>query len=85
MPSSNEWLLVELCHAPDHDALRLWRPAACAYQCAYGMGYAWALLGGVKHLFDGFSGSLSLEHRGVRPSHYATFIDCYVKRPAQSA
>ena len=38
------------------------------------------VLGGGKHLFDGFSGSFELEHRGVRQSPYATFIDYRVKR-----
>ena len=38
------------------------------------------VLGGGKRLFDGFSGSFELEHRGVRQSPYATFIDYRVKR-----
>jgi dihydrofolate reductase len=33
------------------------------------------VLGGGKHLFDGFSRSLELEHLGVRQSRFATFID----------
>ena len=33
------------------------------------------ILGGGKHLFDGFSESLELEHVGVRQSPFATFID----------
>ena len=37
------------------------------------------VLGGGKHLFDGFSESLELEHRGVRQSPFATFIDYRVK------
>jgi dihydrofolate reductase len=37
-------------------------------------------LGGGKHLFEGFSKSLDLEHRGVRQSQFATFIDYRVKR-----
>jgi dihydrofolate reductase len=37
------------------------------------------ILGGGKHLFDGFSESLELEHVGVRQSPYATFIDYRVK------
>jgi dihydrofolate reductase len=38
------------------------------------------VLGGGKRLFEGFSGSLDLEHLGVRQSQYATFIDYRVKR-----
>jgi dihydrofolate reductase len=38
------------------------------------------ILGGGKHLFDGFTESLELEHTGVRQSEYATFIDYRVKR-----
>jgi hypothetical protein len=38
------------------------------------------VLGAGKRLFDGFSRSLELEHRGVRQSQYATFIDYRVKR-----
>ena len=38
------------------------------------------VLGGGKHLFDGFSRSLELEHLGVRQSPFATFIDYRVKR-----
>lgn len=37
------------------------------------------ILGDGKHLFDGFSKSLELEHLGVRQSRYATFIDYRVK------
>ena len=37
------------------------------------------ILGGGKHLFDGFSESLELEHIGVRQSPFATFIDYRVK------
>src|SRR3984893_14035732 len=33
------------------------------------------VLGAGKRLFDGFTQSLDLEHRGVRQSRYATFID----------
>jgi dihydrofolate reductase len=33
------------------------------------------VLGGGKHLFEGFSKSLELEHLGVRQSRFATFID----------
>jgi dihydrofolate reductase len=39
------------------------------------------VLGGGKRLFEGFSGSLDLEHLGVRQSQYATFIDYRVIRP----
>jgi dihydrofolate reductase len=38
------------------------------------------VLGGGKHLFEGFSTSLELEHLGVRQSAFATFIDYRVKR-----
>ncbi len=37
-------------------------------------------LGAGKRLFDGFSGSLELEHLGVRQSPFATFIDYRVKK-----
>src|ERR671927_200210 len=37
------------------------------------------ILGGGKHLSDGFSRSLDLEHLGVRQSPFATFIDYRVK------
>jgi dihydrofolate reductase len=37
------------------------------------------VLGGGKRLFDGFSGSLELEHIGLRQSPHATFIDYRVK------
>jgi dihydrofolate reductase len=39
------------------------------------------VLGGGKRLFEGFTTSLDLEHRGVRQSQYATFIEYVVKRP----
>ena len=39
------------------------------------------VLGGGKHLFNGFSKSLELEHLGLRQSPFATFIDYRVKRP----
>ena len=38
------------------------------------------ILGGGKRLFDGFSGSVELEHLGVRQSPFATFINYRVKR-----
>jgi dihydrofolate reductase len=38
------------------------------------------VLGGGKHLFEGFTQSLDLEHRGVRQSPFATFIDYRVKK-----
>ena len=38
------------------------------------------VLGGGKRLFDGFDKRIELEHRGVRQSPYATFIDYRVKR-----
>jgi dihydrofolate reductase len=38
------------------------------------------VLGAGKRLFDGFDQSLDLEHRGVRQSTFATFIDYSVKR-----
>jgi len=38
------------------------------------------VLGGGKRLFDGFSGSVELEHLGVRQSTFATFIDYRVKK-----
>jgi dihydrofolate reductase len=38
------------------------------------------VLGGGKHLFDGFTRSLDLEHLGVRQSRFATFIDYRVLR-----
>jgi dihydrofolate reductase len=38
------------------------------------------VLGGGKHLFEGFSRSLDLEHLGVRQSPFATFVDYRVKR-----
>src|SRR3954451_25107875 len=39
------------------------------------------VLGGGKRLFEGFTGSLELEHLGVRQSPLATFVDYRVKRP----
>ncbi len=38
------------------------------------------VLGGGKHLFDGFSKSVELEHLGVRQSEFATFIDYAVSK-----
>lgn len=38
------------------------------------------VLGGGKRLFDGFEHRIELEHRGVRQSPYATFLDYRVKR-----
>jgi dihydrofolate reductase len=38
------------------------------------------VLGGGKHLFEGFSRTLDLEHLGVRQSQYATFVVYRVKR-----
>ena len=38
------------------------------------------VLGGGKHLFEGFAKDLELEHLGVRQSPFATFIDYRVKR-----
>jgi dihydrofolate reductase len=38
------------------------------------------VLGGGKRLFDGFEERITLEHRGVRQSPFATFIDYRVKR-----
>jgi hypothetical protein len=43
------------------------------------------VLGSGKRLFDGFTQSLDLEHRGVRQSPYATFIDHRVQRSASFA
>jgi dihydrofolate reductase len=40
------------------------------------------VLGGGKRLFEGFTRSIELEHRGIRQSPYATFIDYAVKREA---
>jgi dihydrofolate reductase len=37
-------------------------------------------LGGGKHLFEGFSKSLDLDHLGVRQSQFATFIDYAVSK-----
>ena len=39
------------------------------------------ILGGGKRLFEGFTKDMDLEHRGVRQSQYATFIDFGVVRP----
>jgi dihydrofolate reductase len=38
------------------------------------------ILGGGKHLFEGFGRDVELEHTGVRQSPFATFIDYRVKR-----
>jgi hypothetical protein len=38
------------------------------------------VLGGGKHLFEGFDQSLELEHIGVHQSPLATFVDYRVKR-----
>jgi dihydrofolate reductase len=38
------------------------------------------VLGGGKHLFEGFTNEMELEHIGVRQSPFATFIDYRVKR-----
>ena len=38
------------------------------------------VLGGGKRLFEGFSQDFELEHKGVRQSQYATFIDYAVKQ-----
>ena len=38
------------------------------------------VLGGGKRLFDGFEKSVELEHKGIRQSPYATFIDYVVRR-----
>ena len=37
------------------------------------------ILGGGKHLFEGFTQDVELEHKGARQSQYATFIDYVVK------
>jgi dihydrofolate reductase len=37
------------------------------------------VLGGGKRLFEGFSRSLDLEHKGVRQSRFATFVEYRVK------
>ena len=37
------------------------------------------ILGGGKRLFEGFTKDVDLEHRGVRQSQYATFIDYGVR------
>jgi dihydrofolate reductase len=38
------------------------------------------VLGGGKHLFEGFERDIELEHLGVRQSKYATFVDYRVVR-----
>jgi dihydrofolate reductase len=38
------------------------------------------ILGGGKHLFEGFEQDVELEHLGVRQSRYATFVDYRVVR-----
>ncbi len=38
------------------------------------------ILGGGKHLFDGFDQDVALEHLGARQSRYATFVDYRVLR-----
>ncbi len=38
------------------------------------------IMGGGKHLFDGFTRDIELEHLGVRQSQFATFIDYRIKR-----
>ena len=38
------------------------------------------VIGGGKRLFEGFEHDIELEHRGVRQSPFATFIDYTVKR-----
>ena len=38
------------------------------------------VLGGGKRLFEGFAQDFELEHKGVRQSQYATFIDYAVKQ-----
>ena len=38
------------------------------------------ILGGGKRLFEGFTTSIDLEHKGVRQSQYATFVDYRIKR-----
>ena len=38
------------------------------------------ILGGGKHLFEGFTKSIELEHIGVRQSPFATFVTYRVKR-----
>jgi dihydrofolate reductase len=38
------------------------------------------ILGGGKHLFEGFTKDVELEHIGVRQSPHATFVDYRVKR-----
>jgi dihydrofolate reductase len=43
------------------------------------------VLGDGKHLFEGFTKSLDLEHVGLRQSQFATFIDYRVKRQSANA
>jgi hypothetical protein len=38
------------------------------------------VLGAGKRLFEGFAASVELEHLGVRPSPFASFIDYRVNR-----
>lgn len=38
------------------------------------------VLGGGRHLFEGFDQDIDLEHKGVRQSPYATFVDYRVRR-----
>jgi dihydrofolate reductase len=38
------------------------------------------VLGAGKRLFDGFTQSIELEHKGLRQSRYATFIDYRIKK-----
>jgi dihydrofolate reductase len=38
------------------------------------------VLGAGKRLFDGFTESIELEHKGLRQSRYATFIDYRIKK-----
>jgi dihydrofolate reductase len=53
---------------------------ACGYVDQLTIIVAPILLGGGKRLFDGFTQSVDLEHRGVRQSPFATFIDYKVKK-----
>jgi dihydrofolate reductase len=39
------------------------------------------ILGSGKRLFEGFEHDIELEHKGVRQSPFATFIDYTMKRP----
>jgi dihydrofolate reductase len=38
------------------------------------------VLGAGKRLFDGFTESIELEHKGLRQSRYATFMDYRIKK-----